>query len=128
MTAFHWSFLEGHLEFSEWLLEEYKNYKSESDPLLHTIRDNDGKTPLMLALLSNHLETDSWLASIDLACMKLQNKYKQSVFHFAAENGKTEIASALLKSVNSSEKSSLISSPDNKGMTAFYWSCLDSKL
>ena len=74
MTAFHWSCLEGHLEFSKWLLEEYKNYKSESDPLLRTIRDNDGKTPFMLALLSNHLEIVSWLASIDLACMKLITK------------------------------------------------------
>ena len=98
MTAFHWSSLEGHLEFSKWLLEEYKNYKSESDPLLHTIRDNDGKTPLLLPLLSNHLEIVSLLNSIDLACMKLQNKDNLSVLHVAAANGKTEIASVLLKS------------------------------
>ena len=128
MTAFHWSSLEGHLEFSKWLLEEYKNYKSESDPLLHTIRDNDGKTPLLLPLLSNHLEIVSLLNSIDLACMKLQNKDNLSVLHVAAANGKTEIASVLLKSVNSSDKSSLISSPDDKGMTAFHWSCSEGNL
>ena len=127
-TAFHWSCLRGHLEFSKWLLEEYNNYKSESDPLLHTIRDNDGTTPLEPALLSNHFEIVSWLASVDLACMKLQNKVKLSVLHVAAANGKTEIASVLLKSVNSSDKSSLISSPDVEGTTAFHWSCLRGHL
>ena len=128
MTAFHWSCLEGHLEISKWLLEEYKNYKSESDPLLHTIQNNNGTTPLVLAVLSNHLEIVGWLASIDLACMKLQNKDKLSVLHVAAANGNTEIASVLLKSVNSSDKSSLISSPDDEGMTAFHWSCLRGHL
>ena len=128
MTAFHWSCLEGHLEFSKWLLEEYNNYKSESDPLLHTIQNNNGITPLVLAVLRNHLEIVGWLASIDLACMKLQNKDKLSVLHVAAANGKTEIASVLLKSVNSSDKSSLISSPDDEGMTAFHWSCSESHL
>ena len=128
MTAFHWSCLEGHLEFSKWLLEEYKNYMSESDPLLHTIQNNNGTTPLELAVLRNHLEIVCWLASIDLACMKLQNKDKLSVLHVAAANGKTEIASVLLKSVNSSEKSSLISSPDDEGMTAFHWSCSEGHL
>ena len=38
---------------------------------------------------------------------------------FAAANGKTEIASSLLKSLNSSDESSLISSPDNGGRTVF---------
>ena len=128
MTAFHWSCSEGHLEFSKWLLEEYKNYKSESDPLLHIIRDNDGKTTLMLAVLSNHLEIVSWLASIDLACMKLQNKDKLSLLHVAAANGKTEIASVLLKSLNSSDKNSLISSPDNGGRKAFHKSCSQGHL
>ena len=128
MTAFHWSCLEGHLEFSKWLLEEYKNYKSESDPLFHTIQYNNGITPLVLAVLRNHLEIVGWLASIDLACMKLQNKDKLSVLHVAAANGKTEIASVLLKSVNSSEKSSLISSPDDEGMTVFHWSCSEGHL
>ena len=56
MTAFHWSCSEGNLEFSKWLLEEDKNYKSESDPLLHTIRDFDRITPLVLAVLRSHLE------------------------------------------------------------------------
>ena len=128
MTAFHWSCLEGHLEFSKWLLEEYKNYMSESDPLLHTIQNNNGTTSLELAVLRNHLEIVGWLASIDLACMKLQNKDKLSVLHVAAANGKTEIASVLLKSVNSSDKSSLISSPDDEGMTAFHWSCSEGHL
>ena len=127
-TAFHRSCIQGHLEFSKWLLEENNNYKSEYDPLLHTIRDNDGTTPLELAVLRNHLEIVGWLASIDLACMKLQNKDKLSVLHVAAANGKTEIASVLLKSVNSSEKKLMISSPDFESMTVFHWSCLDSKL
>ena len=128
MTAFHWSCSEGHLEFSKWLLEEYKNYKSESDPLLHTIQYNNGITPLVLAVLRKHLEIVSWLASIDLACMKLPNKDKLSVLHVAAANGKTEIASVLFKSVNSSDKSSLISSPDDKGVTALHWSCLKGQI
>ena len=82
----------------------------------------------MLAVLRNHLEIVGWLASIDLASMKLQNKDKLSVLHVAAANGKTEVASVLLKSVNSSEKSSLISSPDDKGVTDFHWSCLKGHL
>ena len=77
----------------------------------------------MLAELRNNLEIVGWLASIDLARMKLQNKDKLSVLNVAAANGKTEIASVLLKSVNSSDKNSLISSPDDEGMTAFHWSC-----
>ena len=128
MTGFHWSCSEGHLEFSKWLLEEYKNYKSESDPLLHTIRDVDGITPLVLAVLRKYLEIDGWLTSIDLACMKLPNIDKLSVLHVAAANGKTEIASVLIKLVSSSDKSSLISSPDDKSMTAFHWSCSECHL
>ena len=123
-TAFLWSCSEGHFKFSKWLLEEYKNYKPESDPLLHTNQDNNGNTPLMLAVLSNQLEIVSWLVTIDLACMKIQNKEKVCVLHVAAANGKTETASVLLKSVNSSDKSSLISSPDkDDGRTAFHRSC-----
>ena len=79
-TAFHRSCSESHFQFSKWLLEEYKNYKSESDPLLHTTQNNNGITPLMLALLSNHLEIVSWLVSIDPACMKIQNKKKKPFF------------------------------------------------
>ena len=60
--------------------------------------------------------------------MKLQNEDKLSVLHVAAANGKTEIASVLLKSVNSSDKNSLISSPDDEGMTAFHWSCSEGRL
>ena len=55
--------------------------------------------------------------------MKTQNKLKESVLHCAAENGKIEIASVLLKSLISSDKSSLISSPENVGRTAFHFSC-----
>ena len=128
MTAFHWSCLEVHLEFSKWLLEEYKNYTSDSDPLLHTIQNNKGIMPLVLAVLRNYLEIVGWLASIDLACMKLQNKDNLSVPHVAAANGKNEFASVLLKSVHSSDKSSLISSQYDEGMTAFHWSCSEGHL
>ena len=127
-TAFHRSCPQGHLEFSKWLLEEYKNCKSESDPLLHTIQSNIGLTPLMLAVLRNHLEIVSWLASIEPACMKKQNKAKLSKLHVAAANGKTEIASALFESLNSSDKSSLISSPDKGGRTALHKSCSQGHL
>ena len=122
-TAFHWSCSQGHFEFSKWLLEEYRNCKSESDPLLHTIQDNNGNTPLMLAVLSNHREIVSWLVSIDPACIETQDKDNVSVLQVAAANGKTEIAFVLLKSVKSSEKSSLISSPDDEGRKVFHWSC-----
>ena len=54
-TALHWSCLKGHLEFSKWLLEEYKNCITESDPLLHTAQENDGNTPLMLAAANHNL-------------------------------------------------------------------------
>ena len=128
LTAFHWSCSQGHLEFCKWLLEYYKNYKSESDPLLHTVQYNNGITPLVLAVLRSDLEIVGWLASIDLSRMKLQNKNKLSVLHVAATNGKTEIALVLLKSVNSSDKSSLISSPDDEGLTAFHWSCSQGHL
>ena len=123
LTAFFWSCLQGQIEFSKWLLEEYKNCKSESDQLLHTIQDNDGYTPLMLAVVNQHLEIVRWLASIDPDCVKTQNREKQSALHYAALNDNFELASILIKSLNSSDKSSLISSPDNKGMTVFYWSC-----
>ena len=73
----------------------------------------------MPAVLRNHLKNVTWLASIDLAGMKIQNKDKLSVLHVATANGKNEIASVLLKSLNSSDKSSLISSPDDEGRTAF---------
>ena len=84
--------------------------------------------PLVLAVLRNHLEVVGWLASIDLACMKLQNKDKLSVLHVANANEKTEIASALLKLVNSSDRSSLISSPDDQGVTALHCLCLKGQI
>ena len=95
---------------------------SESDQLLHTIQDDNGNTPLMLAVLSDHLQTVSWLVIFDPACMKIQDK-NRSVLHFAAVNGQIETVSVLLKSLNSTDKNSLISSPDDKVWTAFHWSC-----
>ena len=65
VTAFHGSCYKGHLEFSQWLLEEYKNCKSESDPLSHTIQDNNGHTPAAVAFLNQKLEIVSWLANLD---------------------------------------------------------------
>ena len=127
-TAFHRSCSQGHLEFSKCLLEEYKNCKSESDPLLHTIQNNYEITPLMLAVRRNHLEIVSWLASIEPACMKKQNKDKLSKLQVAAANGKTENASALFESLNSSDKSSLISSPDQGGRTVLHKSCSQDHL
>ena len=56
--------------------------------------------------------------------MKTRNRNKHSALHFSAANGNIEIASVLLKSLNSSDKCSLISSPENNGVTAFSWSCL----
>ena len=52
--------------------------------------------------------------------MKTQNTNKQSERH---ANNNTEIASVLLKALMSTDKLSLISSPDNDGMTAFHLSC-----
>ena len=100
MTDFHWSCLKGHLEFSKWLLEESNNYKSASDPLLHTIQYNNGITPFVLAVLRNHVEIVGWLTSINLACLKTRNKKNKTVLPFAAANDKSEIASILLKSLN----------------------------
>ena len=75
-TVFHWSCSKGYLKFSKWLLEEYKNCMSESDPLLQTIQNNGGTTPLMIAVAIHHLEIVSWLVSIDPDCKK-NTKYKQ---------------------------------------------------
>ena len=116
-TTFYWSCSQGYLELSKWLLEDYKNCKSESDPLFYTIQDNDGDTPLMLAVTNHHDEIVSWLVSIDPDCMNTQNKNKRSVLHDAAANNNNEIASVLLNALKSSDRLSLISSPD------IYWSC-----
>ena len=128
MTTFSWSCSKSHLEFRKWLLEEYKKSMSESDPLLHTTQDNDGDTPLMLAKANHHLETFSLLVSIDSDCMKTQNTNKQSELHHAAANNNTEIACVLLKALKSTDKISLISSPDKSGRTAFHLSCSKSVL
>ena len=56
VTAFYWSCAKGTLEISKLLLDKYKNCMSESDPLLHTIQDNNGYMLLMQAVLSHHLE------------------------------------------------------------------------
>ena len=101
---------------------------SDSDPLLHTIQDNDGDTPLMQAVLSHQLEIVSWFASTDPDCMKTHKKNKQNVIHCAAENNNTEIASVLLKALKSSDKLSLISSSENNCVTAFYWSSSEGHL
>ena len=122
-TAFHWFCSKGHLGFSQWLIHEYKNCKSEIDPPLQIVQDNVGNTTLAIAVISDHLDIVSWLVSIDPDCMKTRNKKKESVLHIAAANGNTEIASVLLKSLNSSDKNALILSPDIDGMTAFHWSC-----
>ena len=128
MTAFRLSCLKGHLEFSQWLLHEYKNCKSESDPPLQIVQDNNGDTPLVYAVNGQELDIVRWLISIDPDCMKTRNKTQKSVLHYAAISGNTEIASLLLKSMNSSDKSSLISSPDKNGNTAFHRSCLKGHL
>ena len=115
-----WSWSKDYLEFSKWLLEQLKNCMSECNPPLYTIQDNDRDQPLMLAVANHHLEIVCWLVSIDPDCMKTQKKNKRSVLHYAAANNNTEIASVLLKaleSVKSSEKLSLISSPDSDVMT-----------
>ena len=91
ITAFHCSCSVCHVEFSKWKLEKYKNCKSVSDPLLHTIQDIEGNAPLITAVLSNRLEIVSWLFNNDPACMKIQNKYNQRVLTFAAANGKMKL-------------------------------------
>ena len=80
----------------------------------------------MHAVQSHHLEFVSWLASIDKDCMKRRNRNKHSALHFSAANGNIEVASVLLKLLNSSDKKSLISWPDNNGVTVFFCSCLKS--
>ena len=69
MTAFYWSCSQNHLEFSKLLLEEYKNCMSASDPPLNTIQDNGGNEPLLHAWANHHLETVSWLVTIDPDCI-----------------------------------------------------------
>ena len=87
----------GHLESSKWLFDGYKNCMSEYDPLLHTIQNKDGNTPLMLAVANHHLVNVSLLVSLDTDCMKTRNKNKRNVLYYTSANNNTEIASVLLK-------------------------------
>ena len=123
MTNFNLSCSKGHLESSKWLFDGYKNCMSEYDPLLHTIQNKDGNTPLMLAVANHHLVNVSLLVSLDTDCMKTRNKNKRSVLHYSAASINTAIASVLLKASKSSDKFSLISSPGSDGMTIFNLSC-----
>ena len=63
--SLHYSCSKGHLEFSQWLIDEYENCKSESDPPLPTIHDKDEDTPLATAVANNQLDVVRWLVRID---------------------------------------------------------------
>ena len=81
----------------------------------------------MQAVLSHHLEIKS-ICRHSSGLYENTKQKKETVLHCAAANGKSEISSALLKSLNFSDKISLISSPENDGMKAFYWSCSEDHL
>ena len=121
--SLHDSCWDGHLEFSQWLIDEYEKCKSESDPPLPTIQDKDGWTPLAYAVQNNQLDVVRWLASIDPQGMKTRNKVKRSVLHHTALNGNIEIASVLLELLEPSDKCALIISPDKDGAISLHNSC-----
>ena len=122
-TALHYSCWQGHLEFSQWLIDEYEKCKSESDPPLLTIQDKDGHTPLAAAVQNNQLDVVRWLARIDPDGMKTRNKVKSSVIHHAAVDGNIEIASVFLELLEPSDKCALIISPDKDGAISLHYSC-----
>ena len=109
----------GHLKLLQYFRNRHKS-KSKSQRELHTIVDNFANTPLMHMVLCHNLDIVSWLNSIDPDCMKTRNKNRQSVLHFAAATGNTEIASVLLESLKSLDKSSLILAQNNGGRTVFH--------
>ena len=80
VTSVYWSCSKGYLEFSKWLLEEFKNCQSESDHLLHTFKDKDGNTPIEAAVFYLQLEIVSWLDSIDPDCMKTRKKTNEGYY------------------------------------------------
>ena len=126
--SLHYSCSKGHLEFSQWLIDEYEKCKSESDPPLPTTQDEDEHTPLAAAVRNNQLDVVSWLASIDPEGMKTRNKDKRSVLHYAALNGNIEIASVFLELLEPSDKCALIISPDKYGAISLLYSCSSSHL
>ncbi|XP_063728668.1 espin-like [Symsagittifera roscoffensis] len=121
--SLHYSCLKGHLEFSQWLIDEYEKCKSESDPPLPTIRDKDEHTHLAAAVQNNQLDVVRWLARIDPEGMKTRNKVKSSVLHHAAVVGNIEIASVFLELLKPSDKCALIISPDKDGAISLHYSC-----
>ncbi|XP_063711698.1 espin-like [Symsagittifera roscoffensis] len=121
--SLHNSCSNGHLEFSQWLIDEYEKCKSESDPPLPTIHDKDEHTPLAAAVQINRFDVVRWLASIDPQGMKTRNKVKRSVLHYAALNGNIEIASVFLELLETSDKCALIISPDKDGAISLHNSC-----
>ena len=126
--SLHYSCSKGHLEFSQWLIDEYEKCKSESDPPLPTTQDEDEHTPLAAAVRNNQLDVVSWLASIDPEGMKTRNKDKRSVLHYAALNGNIEIASVFLELLEPSDKCALIISPDKYGAISLLYSCFKGHL
>ena len=126
--SLHNSCSNGHLEFSQWLIDEYEKCKSESDPPLPTIHDKDEHTPLAAAVQINRLDVVRWLASIDPQGMKTRNKVKRSVLHHAALNGNIEIASVFLELLEPSDKCALIISPDKYGAISLHDSCSNGHL
>ena len=121
--SLQYSCLKGHLEFSQWLIDEYEKCKSESDSPLPTTQDEDEHTPLAAAAQNNQINVVSWLASIDPQGLKTQNKDRSGVLHHAAANGNIEIASVFLELLKPSDKCALIISPDKDGAISLHYSC-----
>ena len=63
--SLHYSCWKGHLEFSQWLIDEYKKCKSASDPPIHDIENKDGKVAIYFAAMSGHGDIVIWLVSIN---------------------------------------------------------------
>ena len=121
--SLHYSCSKGHLEFSQWLVDEYEKCKSESDPPLPTIQNKNECTPLAAAVVNNQLDVVRWLARIDPEGMKTRNKVKSSVLHHAAVVGNIEIASVFLELLEPSDECALIISPDKDGAISLHYSC-----
>ena len=121
--SLHYSCSKCHLEFSQWLIDQYEKCKSESDPSLPTIHDKDEHTPLAAAVQINQLDVVRWLARIDPEGMKTRNKVKSNVLHHGAVDGNIEIASVFLELLELSDKSAIIISPDKDGAISLHYSC-----
>lgn len=82
-------------------------------------KDNLGRTPIMWAIESGHLETVDFLIQRGAVLSIAQNEGR-NVLHLAARAGATDIMAHLLETMSAYVKSKLLNQPDKLGITPVY--------